>query len=398
MRLAEVTALLDGWYDPSWAEPWDRVGLVCGDPAQEVRRVLFAVDPTEAVVDEALAFGADLVVVHHPLLLTPVSSVAATTAKGRVLHRLVRSGTALFTAHTNADVPADGTNDALAGVLGLKGSRVLAPTGGAPEGSVLDKLVVFVPVADADRVREAVTAAGAGAIGAYDSCTFTARGEGRFRPLPGAEPVLGQVGGLEVVEECRVEAVLRRDLRTEVVAALRAAHPYEEPAFDLVELVDTGPPRTVQADGPAAGTSGGAAPEARGHGRIGTLQGTVTLGDLAVTVAGALPPTAHGVRVAGDLDRPVRTVAVGAGSGESLLEQARRRGADVFLTSDLKHHRASEYLEDGGPALLDVAHWAAEWTWLPVVADKVARATRAGGGTVVTRVSTIVTDPWTSRA
>src|SRR5919112_5857542 len=119
MRLADVTAPLDGWYEPAWAEPWDRVGLVCGDPAQEVRQVLFAVDPVESVVEEALAFGADLVVVHHPLLLTPVSTVAATTAKGRVLHRLVSNGTALFTAHTNADVPADGTNDALATALGL---------------------------------------------------------------------------------------------------------------------------------------------------------------------------------------------------------------------------------------------------------------------------------------
>ncbi|CAA9360012.1 MAG: GTP cyclohydrolase 1 type 2 homolog YbgI [uncultured Nocardioidaceae bacterium] len=398
MRLAGITALLDGWYDPSWAEPWDRVGLVCGDPEQEVRRVLFAVDPVEAVVEEALDLGADLLVVHHPLLLTPVSTIAATTAKGRALHRLVRGGTALFTAHTNADVPADGTNDALAGVLGLRDTRVLVPTGDTEGDEGLDKLVVLVPVTHADQVREAVTAAGAGAIGAYDSCSFTVRGEGRFRPLPGAEPVLGQVGGLEVVEECRVEAVLRRGLRHEVVTALRAAHPYEEPAFDLVELVDTGPPRTVAAGGPAAGRADDPAPGARGHGRVGTLPGTVRLGDLAATVAGVLPPTAHGVRVAGDLDRPVRTVAVGAGSGESLLEQARRSGADVYVTSDLKHHRAGEFLEDGGPALLDVAHWAAEWPWLPVVAEKVARAVREEGDTVVTRVSTLVTDPWTSRA
>src|SRR4051794_11844239 len=225
MRLADVTALLDGWYDPSWAEPWDRVGLVCGDPAQDVRRVLFAVDPVEAVVDEALEFGADLVVVHHPLLLTPVSSVAATTAKGRVLHRLVREGVALFTVHTNADVPEGGTNDAIARAIGLQDIRVLHAT---DDG--LEKLVVFVPVGDAARVRDALTTAGAGAIGAYDSCTFTARGEGRFRPLPGADPAAGTVGGLEVVEECRVEAVLPRSLRREVVEAVRAAHPYEEPA------------------------------------------------------------------------------------------------------------------------------------------------------------------------
>src|SRR5688500_14804044 len=105
MRLAELIAHLDSWYDPRWAEPSDRVGLVCGDPSREVRRVLLAVDPVLPVVDEAVAYGADLVLVHHPLLLTPVSTVATTTAKGKVVHRLVQNGTALFTAHTNADVP-----------------------------------------------------------------------------------------------------------------------------------------------------------------------------------------------------------------------------------------------------------------------------------------------------
>jgi dinuclear metal center YbgI/SA1388 family protein len=392
MRLADLTALLDGWYDPAWAEAWDRVGLVCGDPAEEVRRVMFAVDPVQAVVDEALEFGADLLVVHHPLFLTPVGSVAATTAKGRLVHRLVREGVALFTAHTNADVPVDGTNDAIARALGLQEARVLQPT--HPEG--LDKLVVFVPVADAGRVREALARAGAGAIGAYDSCTFTSRGEGRFRPLLGAVPAVGTVGDLEVVEECRVEAVLPRRLRRGVVEAVRAAHPYEEPAFDLVELADPGPSRTGQ---PGSGPPGsGSAPPARGHGRVGTLPAATTVRGLTAQVAAAFPATAHGVRVAGDPDRPVSTVAVGAGSGESLLEEVRRSGADAYVTSDLKHHRASEFLEEGGPALLDVAHWAAEWLWLPVVADKVTRAVDDAGDTVVVRVSELVTDPWTSRA
>src|SRR4051794_11222676 len=158
MRLREVIALLDGWYDPRWAEPWDRVGLVCGDPEQEVRRILFAVDPVAAVVEEAVEGQVDLIVVHHPLLLTPVSSVAATTAKGRVLHRLIGARIALFAAHTNADVAVDGTNDALARLLGLQDATVIVTTGGGG----LDKLVVFVPVAAADRVRSAVTAAGAG--------------------------------------------------------------------------------------------------------------------------------------------------------------------------------------------------------------------------------------------
>jgi putative NIF3 family GTP cyclohydrolase 1 type 2 len=124
----------------------------------------------------------------------------------------------------------------------------------------------------------------------------------------------------------------------------------------------------------------------------------MTLRGFVDHVATAFLRTAHGVRVAGDPDRPVRTVAVGAGSGESLLEEARRSGADVYVTSDLKHHRASEFLEEGGPALVDIAHWAAEWSWLPIVAWKVHEAAAEAGDTVDTRVSTLVTDPWTFRA
>jgi len=384
MRLADVLALLDTWYDPRWAEPWDHVGLVCGDPDADVRRIHLAVDPVEAVVAEAIESGAGLLVVYHPLLLTPVSSVAADTAKGRVLHRLIRSGTALFTAHTNADVPADGVNEALAAAVGLRDTEILEPT----DGGGTDKLVVFAPVAAADAVRRAVTAAGAGAIGAYDSATFTTSGEGRFRPLAGADPAIGEIGSVEVVDEVRIEAVYPRPLRARIVGAVRAAHPYEEPAFDLVELADV----------PGGPVTGPSAPATRGHGRVGPLPEPTTLEALAAQVAAALPGTAHGVRVAGDPEKEIRTVAVGAGSGDSLLEAVRRSGADAYVTSDLKHHRASESLEQGGPALIDVAHWAAEWTWLPVLRRKVEEAVQGTGDTVVTHVSTIVTDPWTFRA
>jgi putative NIF3 family GTP cyclohydrolase 1 type 2 len=193
---------------------------------------------------------------------------------------------------------------------------------------------------------------------------------------------------VELVTEARIETVYPRPLRAQVVDAMRQTHPYEEPAYDLIELAD-----------PPGGSVTGEPPRAtRGHGRIGTLAEQVSLRELAGRVGAALPATAHGVRVAGDPDRPVRTVAVGAGSGESLLDDVRRSGADVFVTSDLKHHRAAEFLEDGGCALVDVAHWAAEWTWLPVVEQKVREAFAAAGDTVDTRVSTVVTDPWTFRA
>jgi dinuclear metal center YbgI/SA1388 family protein len=375
-RLSDVIEVLDALYDPAWAAPWDKVGLTCGDLAAEVGRIQFAVDPVDAVVQEAAEVGADLLVVHHPLLLTPVSSVAATTPKGRLLHRLITSGIALHVAHTNADVPVDGVSDALARAVGLRTPRVLFPE----DESGIDKLVTFVPHEYADAVRAAIAAAGAGRIGDYDSCTFTAAGDGRFRPLDGASPTVGRVGEVEVVAEARIESVFPRARRGEVVGALLAVHPYEEPAYDVLELAT------------------GQLPATRGFGRIGELAEATTLRAFAELVAQALPRTAHGVRVAGDPDREVRTVAVGAGSGSDFLDVVRETDADVYLTSDLKHHHTSEFLAYDGPALVDVAHWAAEWTWLPVAQARVVEGLERRGVTVDTRVSTIVTDPWTFRA
>lgn len=338
--------------------------------------MMLAVDPAPTVVAEALAWRADLLVVHHPLLLKGVHSVAATTPKGRVLTDLVRGGCALFTAHTNADAPAGGVNDSLARALGLADPEVIVADPSEP----LDKLVVFVPHEHAEALRAAITDAGAGRIGDYDSCTWTTEGEGRFRPLDGATPAIGRVGEVEVVGEARVEAVLPRARRRAVVAALRAVHPYEEPAFDVLELADL-PGR-----------------DASGSGRIGRLAEPTTLGAFAEHVRRVLPDTAHGVRVGGDADRVVETVAVTSGAGDFLLDTVLGTGADVYVTSDLRHHRAGEFLEHGGPALVDVAHWAAEWTWLPVLERTLLEAVAARGDTVDVRVSTTCTDPWTFRA
>jgi dinuclear metal center YbgI/SA1388 family protein len=377
VHLRDVTALMEQWYPPSLASDWDAVGLVCGDPDQPVRRIVLAVDPAPAVVEEALAWDADLLVVHHPLLLKAVHSVAPTTPKGRVLHDLVRGGCGLFTAHTNADAPAGGVNESLALALGVEDPQVIVPDPADP----LDKLVTFVPHENAEEVRAAITEAGAGRLGDYDSCTFTAEGEGRFRPLDGASPAIGRVGEVEVVAESRVEAVFPRGSRRRVLEALRAVHPYEEPAYDVLELADV----------PGTGRA------ARGSGRIGRLAQPMSLRAFAEQVRRALPETTHGVRVGGDPDRTVETVAVTSGSGDFLLDTVLTTDADVYVTSDLRHHRASEFLEHGGPALVDVAHWAAEWTWLPALQRTLVAALDGRGDTVDVRVSTTCTDPWTFR-
>ena len=372
LTVAEITALLHRWYDPATAESWDAVGLVTGDPAAPVRRVLFAVDPVQAVIDEAVDWGADLLVVHHPLLLQPVSSVAATTPKGRAVHTLVTRGVALLVAHTNADVPRGGVSEAMALALGLSDLRPVEPQPGA----ALDKIVVFVPDAESEQLIDALAGAGAGAIGDYERCVFRSTGTGSFRPLPGAVPVVGEVGRVAEVSETRVEMVLPRSARSAVVAAMRAAHPYEEPAFDVLEL---------------AAMPGGA-----GHGRIGRLTAPTTLRAFVELVAQALPANGSGLRVAGDPDAQVQSVAVCGGSGDFLVERVRQLGVDAYVTSDLRHHVVSELREHpGAPALVDVPHWAAEATWLPVVEQRLRAELDARGTTVDTRVSTIVTDPWT---
>jgi len=156
VTLRDVIGLLEQMYDPSWADEWDAVGLVCGDPDETVRRILFAVDPAHPVVAEAADWGADLVVVHHPLLLKPVHSVAADTPKGRLVHDLVRGGRALYCAHTNADAPAYGVNEALARALGVRDPEVIVPAVGEP----VDKLVTFAPHENAEEIRAAITEAG----------------------------------------------------------------------------------------------------------------------------------------------------------------------------------------------------------------------------------------------
>lgn len=373
--LGDVVDLLHTWYPPATAASWDAVGLVYGDPAATCERVLLAVDPVLPVAREAAEWDADLLLTHHPLFLKPVHGFAPTTPKGRTLWTLAQAGCGLLAAHTNADQAEGGVSESMAFALGLRDLRPLE----AATAEALDRLTVYVPAPDADRLRSVLADAGAGRIGAYDHASFSSTGEGRFRPLEGADPHIGAIGDLEVVDEVRIEVVVARADRAGVVRAMLAAHPYEQPAYDVVELAPATPPST-------------------GTGRIGTLPETMTLRDFAAHVARTLPATTAGVRAGGDPDRPVRTVALCGGAGDSLLDAVRRTGADVYVTSDLRHHLASEFLEYGGeyggPALVDVPHWAAEWTWLPVVSK---RLDEAWGDTVEVRVSTAVTDPWTLR-
>ena len=270
VSVGDVRRVLDEAYPPHLAEKWDAVGLICGDPAAEVKRVAFALDCTQAVAERAVELGADMLVVHHPLLLRGVESVAADTPKGKVVHTLVSNGVALFAAHTNADKARPGVNDKLAELVGINPGRPIVP-----ELQGVDKWGVHVPVAAAEEVKQALFDAGAGHIGAYSRCSFDIAGTGQFQPEEGADPTEGEIGALHRGEEIRVEFVAPAALRSSLLKALHTAHPYEVPAYDITET---------------AGHQD--LDEALGLGRVGELPQEMTLREFTQQVANALPETA----------------------------------------------------------------------------------------------------------
>ena len=366
VRLADVIEVLDEAYPPRLAQSWDSVGLVCGDPDDALDSVTVAVDATPAVVDDVPDGG--LLLAHHPLLLRGVDTVAASTPKGAIVHRLIRAGRSLFTAHTNADSASPGVSDALAEALGLAVEGVLEPL---TEAGDLEKWVIYVPRENAEAVQEAVFAAGAGHIGDYSHCSWSVSGIGQFLPHEGASPAVGSVGSVERVAEDRFEVVAPARVRGAVLAAMRAAHPYEEPAFDIFALL---PP-----------------PGDAGLGRIGRLARPEPLSSFVSRVGAALPRTSWGVRAAGDPDTLVSRVAVCGGAGDSLLGTAAGAGVQAYVTADLRHHPADEHRRASPVALVDVAHWASEFPWC----EQAAGILRSRFGAALSvRVCTIRTDPW----
>ncbi|MGX9792290.1 Nif3-like dinuclear metal center hexameric protein [Mycobacterium sp. MMS18-G62] len=365
-RLADIIDVIEAAYPPRLAQDWDSVGLVCGDPSETVETVTVAVDATAAVVAEVPDAG--LLLAHHPLLLRGVDTVAASTAKGSLVHQMIRTGKALFTAHTNADSASPGVSDALADALGLTVEEVLAPVS---VGADVDKWVVFVPAGDAESVREAMFGAGAGHIGDYSHCSWSVSGTGQFLPHDGASPTIGKVGSVERVSEDRLEMIAPSRLRAHVLAALRGAHPYEEPAFDIYSLAPL--------------------PGDVGLGRVGSLPRPEPLSAFVSRVHDALPATSWGVRASGESEAIVSKVAVCGGAGDSLLDVVASAGVQAYVTADLRHHPADEHRRASDVALIDVAHWASEYPWCTQAAELLRDRF---GDSLPVRVSAIRTDPW----
>lgn len=335
--VGDVARALEAWAPPGSAQSYDNVGLQVGDPDRPVERALIALDLVPAVVDEAERTGATLIITHHPLLFRPLRSITASDWHGSLVLRLAASGIALYSVHTNLDAALEGVSFALAGQLGLVDVTFLEPLADS-----LYKLVTFVPASHADAVRNALADAGAGRIGAYEGCAFATEGTGFFRPGATASPFIGTAGGdLESVREMRLEVEVPRWNLSGVVRAMKAAHPYEEVAYDVYPVQQ---------------------PYSRGGlGAVGRLAAAEPLRTFLGRVAERLD--AAGLRYVGDPDAPVERVAVCGGAGRDLVRRALQQGADAYVTADLTYHTFFDVLgRDGTPrmALIDAGHYETE--------------------------------------
>ena len=343
-NVAGIAAAVERLTPTALAEGWDNSGLQVGDPAAGVGRVLVALTPLPEVFEEAQETGADFLLFHHPLIFSPLKSVDTGSYPGNLVARAISENLAVYAAHTSYDAAPDGVSVVLAAATGLRGPlEVVSPRG------ALRKLVVFVPVEDAETVTEALAGAGAGSIGDYTQCTFRSPGTGTFLPGEGSDPHIGERGRLERVEEVRLETVVPAHLARAAMDAATAAHPYEEVALDVY---------------PVEGT-----PEGCGYGRFGTLPEPMGPEELAARVSRSLGFPA---RLMSEGDRAeIRRVAVLGGSGGSFLREVAASGAEAYVTGDLDYHDAL-LAESLGLAAIDAGHAATELPSLEPLARRLA--------------------------
>ena len=331
-KLSDIAGIINKIAPPALAEDWDNVGLQVGDPKSGISRIMVALDPSREAIDSAIENSCQLLLTHHPLIFKPLKKITSSDETGDLIRKAIKADLAIFSLHTNYDAVQNGINDQLAAALGLERTVPLKRM----KSEELIKLVVYIPGSHQEAVANELLPL-AEQLGSYDQCSFRVAGTGSFRPLEGATPFIGKTGTREMVEEIRFEMLLAKQNLEHALKRLYKAHPYEEPAYDILPLLNRG------AD--------------LGIGRIGHLSAPVPLREFAATVKQRLG--AGSVRVVGDMERTVSKVALCGGSGISFMHDALRGGADVFVTGDIKYHEACE-ARALGMALIDAGHFATE--------------------------------------
>jgi dinuclear metal center YbgI/SA1388 family protein len=332
MRIKEIAAYLETIAPLAYQEGYDNAGLLVGEASREVTGILLALDSTEAVLDEAMAKGCNLVVAHHPIVFKGLKKFTGKNYVERVVIKAIQNNIAIYVCHTNLDnVLKNGVNGKIAEKLGLSQTRILAPQQG-----LLKKLHTFVPQTHKNSVAQALFEAGAGALGNYTECSFQLEGTGTFKGEQGANPHVGTVGIQHQEEETRLEVVVPAYRQPAVLSALQKAHPYEEVAYDLVALENIHPQI--------------------GAGVVGELKEAMKPMEFLKFLKQQMKTDC--VRYT-DLCRPtIKRVAVCGGTGSFLLPHAKRAGADVFITADYKYHQFFD--ADKALIIADIGHYESE--------------------------------------
>lgn len=329
VKNADVFQEMERWAPKSLAYEWDNVGLQIGSSSNPVNKVMVTLDVLEPVVDEAIDKQVDLIIAHHPIFFKPLKQLNVDSMEGRIVQKLIQNGISVYAAHTNLDIANGGVNDMLCDIIGIDKPDVLLE-------ETTERLVKFsvnVPDSHADVVRDAMAAAGAGHIGEYSHCTFQINGQGTFMPLEGTDPFIGEQNELTRVEEVKMETIAPETILNELVPIVIERHPYEEPAYDIYPLKNQG--------------------QTYGIGRIGTLNEDMNVNDLCEHIKDVLDVPC--VRVAGELTKPVKTVAVLGGSGEKYIDAALKSEADAYITGDVTFHPAQNAWQMG-MAVIDPGH------------------------------------------
>ena len=331
MKIKQIVSALERFAPLPLQDGFDNAGLQIGLTEAEATGALLCLDVTEAVLDEAIALGYNLVISHHPLIFKGYKSITGKDYVERCILKAIKNDIVIYSAHTNLDNAQGGVNYKIAEKIGLKNLKVLEP-----KENNLVKLVTFVPYAQADAVREALFAAGCGNIGDYDSCSYNLKGEGTFRAKEGTHPFCGTIGELHHENEVRIETILPSFKKAETIKALLAAHPYEEPAFDIYPLLN---------DWSQAGS-----------GIVGELDESETELEFLKRIKKTFEVGC--LRHNKLKGREIQRVALCGGAGAFLLPQAIRLGADVFITGEIKYHDYFGHEED--ILMAEIGHYESE--------------------------------------
>lgn len=330
-KVKDIVRHLESIAPPSLQESYDNASLITGSGAMEVTGILITLDCIESVVEEAIEQGCNLIVAHHPIVFRGLKQLNGKNYVERTVIKAIKNDIAIYAIHTNLDNVINGVNRKICEKIGLENLRILAPKKGT-----LQKLVTFIPVADSEEVIESMHQAGAGNIGNYSNCSFRVTGTGYFRPNEDADPTIGESGILEEVEEHRVELVYPKHLQGNVLNALKSAHPYEEVAYYISDLENSN--------------------QEVGAGMIGDLPIEMTANEFLYYLKDKMD--LNTIRYTEKTEPKIKKVAVCGGAGSFLLDKAKSRRADAFVTADFKYH---EFFDAEGQIMIaDIGHYESE--------------------------------------